>query len=201
MSGETSAETKRDLRAEILAAATELFASQGFDATSIREVVQACGCTKPALYYYFQNKELLFLEALRAQVAAMDVMIVETLAAGGPLRERLKSGLKRFFQYVTENPSSMRLLWRIDMDMQSQPDDVAREFAGTRERHMAFISEFFQQGISRGELRGDVDPTDCAIALAGIMDIQIQLGMQGVPREPERVDATFDLLFDGIAKR
>jgi len=41
----------------ILDAAVHLFAHKGYDATSIREITEAAGVTKPMLYYYFENKE------------------------------------------------------------------------------------------------------------------------------------------------
>jgi len=41
----------------ILEAAVHLFAHKGYDATSIREITEAAGVTKPMLYYYFENKE------------------------------------------------------------------------------------------------------------------------------------------------
>ena len=51
-----------ELRTRILREATRLFAEKGYAATSVREVVEASGCTKPALYYYFKSKDALFLE-------------------------------------------------------------------------------------------------------------------------------------------
>lgn len=43
----------------IARAAARLFASRGYDATSVREIVEAAGVTKPTLYYYFRSKEAL----------------------------------------------------------------------------------------------------------------------------------------------
>ncbi len=44
-------------RRHILKAAAKLFASRGYDAVSVREIVESAGVTKPVLYYYFENKE------------------------------------------------------------------------------------------------------------------------------------------------
>ncbi len=43
--------------ATIARVATRLFAERGFDATSIREIAEAAGVTKPALYYHFGSKQ------------------------------------------------------------------------------------------------------------------------------------------------
>ncbi len=48
----------------ILRVAARLFATRGFEATSVREIVEAAGVTKPTLYYYFGSKEGLATGAL-----------------------------------------------------------------------------------------------------------------------------------------
>src|SRR3954469_21843722 len=37
--------------------AAHLFATQGYDATSVREIVEGAGVAKPTLYYYYRSKE------------------------------------------------------------------------------------------------------------------------------------------------
>ena len=49
--------TETDTRSAILREAALLFAARGFDAVSVREVVEAAGVSKPALYYHFGSKE------------------------------------------------------------------------------------------------------------------------------------------------
>ncbi len=50
----------RDTRQALLAAARELFAANGFQATRTEEVVQRAGLTRGALYHHFRDKEDLF---------------------------------------------------------------------------------------------------------------------------------------------
>jgi AcrR family transcriptional regulator len=53
----------RDTRREILDAALDLFAEQGFYGTSLRDIARAVGVREGTIYHYFESKELLF-EAL-----------------------------------------------------------------------------------------------------------------------------------------
>lgn len=53
---DTSA-TDNDTRSAMMKQAARLFAERGYDAVSVREVVEAAGVTKPALYYHFASKE------------------------------------------------------------------------------------------------------------------------------------------------
>lgn len=52
-------------RAEILRVALDLFRTQGYDATSLRQIAERLGITKAALYYHFPAKELLVVELTR----------------------------------------------------------------------------------------------------------------------------------------
>lgn len=51
------AERRGDTRTKIQQVAMELFAEQGYDKTSLREIAERLGVTKAALYYHFKSKE------------------------------------------------------------------------------------------------------------------------------------------------
>jgi len=48
---------RRDTRARVQQVALELFAEQGYEKTSLREIAERLGVTKAALYYHFKSKE------------------------------------------------------------------------------------------------------------------------------------------------
>ena len=73
-----------DARQRILDAATHLFAHRGFGSTSVREVVEAAGVTKPTLYYWFDNKEALYLECVRTKFATLHRWCTTRSAAPEP---------------------------------------------------------------------------------------------------------------------
>src|ERR1022692_3861800 len=56
--GEAAAAHPRgDTRQRIQSVALELFAEQGYERTSLREIAERLGVTKAALYYHFKSKE------------------------------------------------------------------------------------------------------------------------------------------------
>ncbi len=63
-------------REQILARAAELFALQGYTATSMNQVAQACGVSKPSLYHYVRDKYQLLVE-----IAEGHVTLLKTLAS------------------------------------------------------------------------------------------------------------------------
>jgi AcrR family transcriptional regulator len=73
----------------VLRAAAGLFAERGYDAVSVREIVQAAGVTKPALYYYFGSKEGVALAIMRNLMQAADSIREEAFRDAAGIREAL----------------------------------------------------------------------------------------------------------------
>src|SRR5262245_41798982 len=53
----TSSTPRTDTRSRVQKVALELFAEQGYEKTSLREIAERLGVTKAALYYHFRSKE------------------------------------------------------------------------------------------------------------------------------------------------
>lgn len=67
-----------DTRTTILRVALELFAEQGFAATSTRELAERLGFTKAALYYYFRTKDDLLSALIEPVVQQLEALITGT---------------------------------------------------------------------------------------------------------------------------
>ncbi len=61
----------------LLSAGRKIFARKCYSGTSVREIVAAAGVTKPVLYYYFRNKEELYLELFREPFAKLVALLNE----------------------------------------------------------------------------------------------------------------------------
>ena len=60
-----------DQRELILQRTAELFALRGYSGTSMNEVAQACGMSKPTIYHYFRDKYSLLLEISDGHVSRL----------------------------------------------------------------------------------------------------------------------------------
>src|SRR4051812_33958955 len=69
-------------RETILAAAQRLFGEKGYDATSLRQIADAVGTTKAAVYYHFPAKEHLLLELSRPWFDALGMLVTEMRSSG-----------------------------------------------------------------------------------------------------------------------
>lgn len=60
-----------EVREKIIHEAIKLFSTQGYHKTSMRDIMNAAGCAQPTLYYYFENKQALFQEAVLGEFQKM----------------------------------------------------------------------------------------------------------------------------------
>jgi AcrR family transcriptional regulator len=100
-------------RDEILAAATELFLSQGYENVTTRQLAERAGLSQTGLYVYFKNKEDI-LEALRhatfAQLGQCLAAAVEEGARGAAL---LRVVLTRYIEFALENRDAYQLTFTV----------------------------------------------------------------------------------------
>ena len=98
-------------RRQLLDEALEVFAARGFHATSMSDVAEAAGVTKPVLYQHFASKRHLYLELLDDVGGQLQSSIVEaTGAAEGP-RQQVEAGFAAYFRHVSAHRSAFTLLF------------------------------------------------------------------------------------------
>jgi AcrR family transcriptional regulator len=68
-------ERRTDTREAIRSVALELFADQGYDKTSLREISERLGVTKAAVYYHFKTKEEILLSLIEDFLAQIDDLV------------------------------------------------------------------------------------------------------------------------------
>jgi TetR/AcrR family transcriptional regulator len=94
----------------LLSAARKIFARKGYSGTSVREIVAAAGVTKPALYYYFRNKEGLYLELFREPFVKLATILDEVSNGRGSATKRLRLFCSRLHFLFCEHVELLNLL-------------------------------------------------------------------------------------------
>jgi AcrR family transcriptional regulator len=82
-----TAARKPNMREAILAAAEELFSTNGFNAVSVRDIAQAAGANPGSVTYHFKTKDGLLLEIYRRHCGPMNLRRSELLAAARRVRD------------------------------------------------------------------------------------------------------------------
>src|SRR5688572_33382675 len=98
-------------RRQLLDVALEAFAGGGFHRTSMDDIAESAGVTKPVLYQHFRSKRALFLELLDdVGRHLLDAITTATIGATTP-REQVETGLTAYFQFVADHHASFVLLF------------------------------------------------------------------------------------------
>ncbi|CEG09850.1 HTH-type transcriptional regulator RutR [Afipia felis] len=103
---EAVSEHKREL---ILEAAKQIFAEEGLEGASLRAIAVRAGYTPAALYFYFESKEAIYAEVLKASLASLGAAVHEAVAQTRTAAQRLKAAAMGFFRFYTENPRDLDL--------------------------------------------------------------------------------------------
>ncbi len=109
-SGRTQAQRSEATTAALVAAARELFAQDGYAATSLDAVVAAAGVTKGALYHHFAGKRELFAAVFAAEQERLANSIVEAYErAGDDPWDGFEAGCQAFIE-ASQEPGAQRIV-------------------------------------------------------------------------------------------
>jgi TetR/AcrR family transcriptional regulator len=199
-SSKESVESHSDqtVRKRLLERATDLFARKGYASTTVREIVQAAGVTKPVLYYYFRNKEGIYLELMKDAWERFDTLLVRAQKEPGSVRVKILHLMDQVFGLVLERIEVARIGYSTYYGYpQGAPPFDFDAF------HLMFhevVKGLVEEGIGTKEFQaGNV--VDMTWAIIGAVNLAIELQIchpeMGVGKEG--VARIINLIFEGIA--
>lgn len=108
MSIRLSAGERRD---QIIDVAIHVFARHGYHGTSMNEVAEAAGVTKPVLYQHFSSKHELYLALIDDAGRRMISTISKATAGATNGKEQTELGFQAYFRWVADDHDAFRLLF------------------------------------------------------------------------------------------
>ena len=154
-------------RARILAAATNEFARLGLGGARVDRIAAAADTNKRMLYYYFGNKDGLFLAVLEATYA--HIRNAETrlkLDSIEPL-EGIRRLVAFTWHYYLANPHFVTLLNSENLH-QARHLKTSKRIAAMHSPFVATIGELLKRGEQRGVIRPGIDPVQLYISIAAL---------------------------------
>jgi AcrR family transcriptional regulator len=94
----------------MLTVAEEVFAENGYVASSMDEIAERVGVSKPMLYEYFGSKDGLLISSIRTARAELLAATERSVDGARSAREALECGLRAFFVFVAEHRASWSLM-------------------------------------------------------------------------------------------
>ena len=184
-------------RKRLLEAAAELFNSKGYAATTVREIVKAARVTKPVLYYYFHNKEGIFLELMRETYEKFSELMESVCLEKGRAREKLERFIDRTFGLFLEEIKTVRLMYSIYYG----PHQGAPffDFDIYHRKYQQAIRTLVEEGIRQKEFQGeDAEYMTWTIIAAINVAIEVELGHSELSLGREGLARVLNLIFRGL---
>lgn len=189
-------------RSQLLEVALGRFAAGGFHETSMEEIAEAAGVTKPVLYHHFSSKQELFRELLETEGRDLLREVRTRAAAETHPYKRVLAGFSAYFDFVCKRTSAFQLLFGSGARLS---DEFAESVRRLEESIASVIARFIEADIDdehrellghaivglgevagrrwvAGQELGGLDPADADRMAVRLADL-VWAGLRALPRE------------------
>jgi len=137
-------------RQQLLDVALTLFAERGYNATTMDDIAEAAGVTKPLLYQHFDSKRALYLELVDSVAATMLDAIAKAVAAADGPRQQVEGGFAAYFHLVVTRPDAFNLLFGSNVP---HDPELSRAVRSVQDTIAEAIDPLIDAGLDEGHRR------------------------------------------------
>lgn len=158
---------------QIIDTAKKLFSKNGYQATSINEIINKAGIATGTFYLYFDDKYALYSFMLAKYRKSIRKAISEGIVGANTRYEKERLGLRAFLKFAWHDPLAYRIIWEsmfVDKEL-------------FKEYYETFSHDYVRQlrhAVDSDEVRDDVDLETLSYVLMGISNF---VGLQVLFRE------------------
>ena len=131
-----------EIQKKIIQTATKKFAKNGYQKTSMNEIVSVAGVSKGSLFYHFHSKEELFFQVLSLGVKQEFQRIFEIFEKKGDRlfkkRESLFEDLKKYYDLTSSGPREFERLW-LEGRIESENNPKLREMMTVQDKEIVQV--------------------------------------------------------------
>jgi AcrR family transcriptional regulator len=183
----------------LLDAALTLFAEKGYEAASVREIIEAAGVTRPVLYYYCADKEDLFKRLVHWKHDEAYRELGRVVRETRGCVHRLRAIIRGSFAFCAADPRVPRLMFQTHFG--PVIPGLAGFMAEVAKLRFLVVHQVVQDGLDAGELHGG-DAASLALVFCCVMDQHVNvLARLPGPQDrltPELADGLLDVFLFGV---
>lgn len=185
-------------REAVLLTAAHLFLESGFRRTSMSQLANRLDITKPALYYYFRNKEEILIECYQAGILVIEDLLDKAVVSHGNGLSKVKAYIKAYATAIVTHDFGRCVATLDDSELSAK---ARREVRTLKRRIDAAIREYVEQGIADGSI-APCNPKLASFAMAGAINwIGVWYRPDGELSAEDVAAAFATLLTDGLRSR
>lgn len=164
---ESLTRNKERTKSLILAAASTEFAEKGYAGARVENIAERSGSNKRMLYYYFQNKEELFVAVMEETYKTIRNAESELKLLDLPPVEAIRSLITFTWEYYIAHPEFLNLLNTENL-YHAEHIKKSKNIGFYNSKLIDTLSEILIRGQKEKLFRGGVDPLQLYISIAGL---------------------------------
>ncbi|AHH94378.1 TetR/AcrR family transcriptional regulator [Kutzneria viridogrisea] len=102
-------------RAQLLAAAQDVFVANGYHAAAMDEIAERAGVSKPVLYQHFPGKLELYLALLETHVDELVGSVRTAMSSTTDNKQRVRATVGAFYDFVANEGQAYRMVFESDL--------------------------------------------------------------------------------------
>lgn len=176
--------TRETRRVQLKEAALQVFAAQGYHATSVSDLVKAASVARGTFYLYFESKEVLFLELLDDLIAELRAGIkgVDPSPGAPGVRAQLPVVVSRVLRTVADNRALTRILFREAIGLDEAVDQRLTAF---NDHLHDYVVKALRLGRAMNVVRSTVELDVAATCIVGGVRYVVQRHIVGSDASPD----------------
>lgn len=188
-------------RGEILAAATRIFNSDGYDGATIRRIADEVGLSSTALYMHFRDKDEILVEICQGAMEQLLTLGAQIAIQDKPAIERARNMIEAYIRFGLDNPSTYRLVFCSHGRHLSPESQAPVEMLGDRcfQKLLDVVAEIAGQGRLSSP-SAEVAAQVLWSAGHGLVSLLITQPNRKWAPAPVLTDALLDGIFDGVIR-
>ncbi len=172
----------------IVAAAAELFARNGFGATSLDEIAERLGATKGALYYHIKNKEDILRHIYLTVLTASEEPLAEIAASPASPTEKLGRAIIHHATVAANRSPAMTVFYREHPHLTGP---FAREIVVRKKVYERYFEQIIEEGQAAGVFTTEIDAKIATFGLLGMCNWLSQWYQPDGPYTHQQIAAMF----------
>jgi AcrR family transcriptional regulator len=186
-------------RARVLDAAVELFAQQGYDGTSVSQVITRAGVAKGGFYHHFASKEALLYEVygdlIGRQLEGMDAILKQDL----PPAETLRALIHDLVSSTAASAGPALVFWR---EMNRLGDERTAQYRRARRRYHDTVRRLIREAQATGRFAAVAGADTVTFTIFGFVnELPLWYKPTGRKRPAQLADELADLVLAALAVR
>jgi AcrR family transcriptional regulator len=187
-------------REELLATAAEVFAAQGYNATTVRKIADAAGMLAGSLYYHFDSKESMLDEILSTFLDDLWARYDAVLAAALGPRETIEALVTESFREIDRHRAAVAIYQKESKHLRTQP-----RFGYLADSQQKFEKAWLgtlERGVAERVFRADLDVRLTYRFVRDTVWVAASWYRPGGQHSPEEIARQYlSMVLEGIALR